>query len=212
MLNFKEKSPQTSASAKVVDGKLILSFPQAKTPVVWTMDVAKAKASAMEVLEKGDKGEHTLTLKSAAGEVIEVATFPNREAALEGLMLTADALENARGHIRGGSAGVANDAPAKKAKLKKPKNPAQTKSRLMGAAASLVFLVVMITIWSFVMPRSYYTGDRYGSAPTPDSNLSAANANADPQNSAGVPVSADAFFKRPIKRISHEYEDQPFHF
>ncbi len=194
MLNFKQKAPQSSASAKVVDGKLILSFPEAKTPVVWTMDVAKAKASAMEVLEKGDKGEHTLSLKSAAGEVVEVATFPNRDAALEGLMLTSQAMENAHGHIRGGGASaggaaVANDRPVK---VKKPRKPGEIKQRLMGVVASVVFLVIIVMIWGYIMPDAYYTGPRHQRAPTPDANIGA-SANINPQESSGVPVSADAF-------------------
>ena len=195
LLNFKTKHTENSASAKVVDGKLILSCPDAETPVVWTMDVAKAKASAMEVLKKGEDGAHSLTLKSAAGEVLEVATFPTRDAALEGLMLTSDALENAQGQIRGTSGGsVANDAQSHHAKMKKPKPPGQTRNRLMSVAASLVFLVIMVMVWGMIKPNSYYTGDRYGGSASPDSNMAASsNANVDPQNSAGVPVSADAF-------------------
>ena len=194
ILNFKDKKPASNASAKVVDGKLILSFPEAATPVVWNMDVAKAKASAMELLKKGEDGEHTLTLKSAAGEVIEVATFPNKDAALQGLMLTSEALENAQGSIRAAGTvtqAIANDAPAPK--IKKPRAPGEAKRRLMGVAASLVFLVIMVMIWGFVMPEAYFTGERYGSSASPDSNLRSASANADPQNSSGVPVSADAF-------------------
>lgn len=193
ILNFKDKKPASNASAKVVDGKLILSFPEAATPVVWTMDVAKAKASAMEVLQKGD--DYTLSLKSAAGEQIEVATFSTRDAALEGLMLTSEALENAHGSIRNNGATapqtVANDAPSKKAK--KPRAPGETKRRLMGVAASLVFLVVMIMIWGFVMPTAYYTGERVSRANAPGASLGNTAAVTDPQNSSGVPVSADAF-------------------
>ena len=43
------------SSARVVDGKLILSFPHALTPVVWQMDLSQTKASALEV-----QGSHVL--------------------------------------------------------------------------------------------------------------------------------------------------------
>ncbi len=192
VLKFKNNASSSRASAKVVDGKLILSFPDAATPVVWTMDVAKAKASAMEVLPKGDSGEHTLTLKSAAGEVIEVATFPSKDDALEGLMITADALENAQGAIRGSNAAVANDSPSPaQSKPKAQKKPGETKRNVMGLVASLLFLGVMIMVWSFIMPDSYFTGERNVANNNPSSSLAAASA--DPQNSSGVPVSADAF-------------------
>ena len=48
---LKNISNKNGASANVVDGKLILSFPHAQTPVLWQMDLAQAKASAIEVLK-----------------------------------------------------------------------------------------------------------------------------------------------------------------
>ena len=56
MLNtlFK-KQEETSASANVVDGKLILSLPEAENPVVWQMDLSSAKASALEVKKDEEK-------------------------------------------------------------------------------------------------------------------------------------------------------------
>ena len=77
------KKTNKRASAKVVDGKLILSLPDALTPVVWQMDLAHAKASALEVRCNNEAmNAYTLTLKTPKGETIEVAAFDERENAM----------------------------------------------------------------------------------------------------------------------------------
>lgn len=103
----KQKSPYES-SASVVDGKLILSFPNARTPVVWQMDLMEVKASAMEV--KGEKDPFTLILRTTKGDALEVAPFATKEEAVEALVAITRALQSAHGLIR--PAGV-SEAPAK---------------------------------------------------------------------------------------------------
>ena len=50
-------------SANVVDNSLVLSLPNALNPVVWRMELAKAKMSAIEIRE--DKiGDFALILKN----------------------------------------------------------------------------------------------------------------------------------------------------
>ena len=49
---LKQDNTQTTQSiANVVDGKLILSLPEAATPVIWQMDLEQAQSCALEVKE-----------------------------------------------------------------------------------------------------------------------------------------------------------------
>ena len=59
MLQMLKKDKTKTTSASVVDGKLILSFPHAQTPVLWQMDLTQAKASSLEVT-KSEKGKVAL--------------------------------------------------------------------------------------------------------------------------------------------------------
>ena len=64
-----------SASAKVVDGTLILSLPDAISPVVWRMELGHAKSSAIEVREQ-DNGTFMLTLKTARWNTPTAKSIP----------------------------------------------------------------------------------------------------------------------------------------
>jgi len=171
------------ASASVVDGKLILSFPHAQTPVLWQMDLAQAKASALEVL-KADKGKaFTLTLKTQKGESVQVASFTTRDEALEGLMAASNALKNAHGNIQVAAnedqkIGVLTQAPKKKA----------GKGQWLTALFAVVALIVIFGVFASVMPKpptsiQGTSGNVSASAQAPEAAAQA----------AGVPVSADDF-------------------
>lgn len=174
------KANKSKASASVVDGKLILSFPHAQTPVLWQMDLAQAKASAIEVL-KAEKGtDFTLTLKTQKGEKVIVASFETREEALEGLMAASKALENAHGNIQiaaNEDQKIAHARPAKKA----------GKGQWLTGILSVLALIILFGLWSSIAPRppSGYQG-------TSATDTAAAQQNSAAQ-STGVPVSADDF-------------------
>ncbi len=187
IINFKGKKKETEASANVVDGKLVLSLPDALSPVVWQMDLAQAKASALEVVHNEETGQHTLSLKTPKGEKIEVAVFDQRSHAVEGLMAASGALENAHGHIRAADSGAqtAGKKPHKPAHNAAHHRQKNTRGRLMGTALALVILFILFTIWSSVVPHPVDTGFNTASNETSSS----------PQNSSGVPVSADAFLR-----------------
>ncbi len=185
ILSFKTRKCETNASASVVDGKLVLSLPDAVTPVVWQMDLAHAKASALEVHHNEEKNQHSLNLKTPKGEKIEVAVFADRTHAVEGLMAASGALENAHGQIRpGGSPEHGPGAAPAGTPQKRARNPKQTRGKLVTTALALVVLFIMFTIWSSVIPRPLGTG-----SVTQASN----SVSTSPQESSGVPVSADAF-------------------
>lgn len=112
-----------SSSASVVDGTLIISLPQAITPVVWRMDLGNVRASALEVRSL-DNGTHVLTLKTPKGDIHDIAPFAQRGRAVEALMAVSRAMEQAQGQIRPlaanmpeiGTVSAANAAPVKRKK------------------------------------------------------------------------------------------------
>lgn len=173
----KSKSPYES-SASVVDGKLILSFPNAKTPVVWQMDMAEVKASALEV--RGEKDPFTLVLKTTKGEAMDVAPFATKDEAVEGLVAVTRALQSAHGHIRPVTAAPAN------VQTEFAAAPPARKSRW---GALVLVIAVLAGLWFLLgalqgpmaglPPGATIPGDETASAP---------------QN--GVPMSADEFLNQ----------------
>jgi len=174
---------KNQSSASVVDGKLILSFPHAISPIVWQMELGEAKASALEVQENKDEGNFSLTLKTPRGESVSIAAFQSRDDAVSGLMAASQALENAHGQIRPGGKGSAQDnSPAPSAAAQTA--PKRGGSRWPGVVIGIVFIIVLIGIWSSLTPRP---PSGFGAASSITSSAS--------PDAAGVPVSADDFLR-----------------
>ncbi|MBX2834398.1 MAG: hypothetical protein KTR28_05460 [Micavibrio sp.] len=189
MLKKNKNSKQSSnASARIVDGKLILSLPDAETPVVWQMDLTQSKASALEV-RKDDEGKiFTLTLKTPKGDLVEIAPFISKEYAVEGLMAASSALGNAHGAIRAPNESVADGASVSY-------NIGQKKKSGLGKKLLIIFgviftLVILLMLWSATAPKLPASGypQQYGAASAPS---------APPANQRiGEAVSADDFLGR----------------
>lgn len=169
-----------SASASVVDGTLIISLPQALTPVVWRMELGHVRASALEV-RKQDNGTHVLTLKTPKGDVYDIAPFDTRGKAVQALMSVSRAMEQAHGQMRAAVSGsTANDAtgtvPATQAAT-----PQETaKGRFITGIIGTVLLLGLIAIFLNT------TG--------PDqASVGSNNNTAAPAPATGVPLSADDF-------------------
>lgn len=186
---------QRRHSANVVDGKLILSFPDAMTPVVWQMDLGKTKASALEVQSKQKDTAFTLTLKTPKGENLNIATFEERKDAVSALIVTAKALENAAGHMH---APYSSDTPANQNKALIPYDGAAyggyyAKRRKpfpwLPLLGSIALIVVLLIVWGNLQPM------RVGGVSNTTTTPRAAAPQAQPQNTnqAGVPLSADDF-------------------
>lgn len=86
-------------NAKVVDGVLILSLPDALTPVVWQMELGQSRSSALEVREQ-ENSRFVLTLKTPRQDVQDIATYSKRDLAVKALMIISQALEKAQGQIK----------------------------------------------------------------------------------------------------------------
>lgn len=166
------------ASARIVDGRLILSLPHAERPVVWQMDLAQTKSSALEIRQSEDGSRHLLVLKTPRGETMEIAPFTDPADALEGLMAVTAAFESAHGNIR---LAAANDggAPAQDISYAPAGKPSKPKSRGKWAviALGLVFILILAALWS-----------------SPTAPIGGAGGG-DPQASSGVPVPAESFLQ-----------------
>lgn len=179
------KGSNSQARASIVDGKLILSLPHALTPVVWQMDLAQAKASALEVRDNKDEGSSALVLKTARGETTEIAPFEKKSDAIDALMAVSRALESAHGQIRGGAASAGEIPTAA------PATQPRKRGKWIAIVLGLLMLLVLINLWGAMLPST-----PRGFETSPLSPVSqTGNAGGGDQN--GVPVSADEFLKTP---------------
>jgi hypothetical protein len=170
-----------SASASVVDGTLILSLPDALSPVVWRLELTNAKASALEVRE-GDGGVFRLMLKTPRGDVNDIADFSSRGRAVAALMAVSRAMEKSHGQIYP----AANDTePYNPAHLpvapKRGKAKSAKKGGLLGVLAAIVVIVGLSMALISMSPPRFKT--------------SASSSVAESPAPSGVPVSADDFLK-----------------
>ena len=138
-----------SASAKVVDGTLILSLPDAIDPVVWRMDLGHVRASAIEVRSQDD-GSFMLTLKTPKGDVNDIAPYATRSRAVGALVAISRAMEQARGEIRATGPGhAANDTAAA---YVAPKEDGFTAGRLLAGIIGLILVVGLISLMVRMSP------------------------------------------------------------
>ncbi len=86
-------------SAKIVDGILVLTLPDALRPVVWQMELGQTKTSAVEVREQND-GTFVLMLKTNRQDVQEIAPYASRELAVRALLTLSRAMEGGQGRLR----------------------------------------------------------------------------------------------------------------
>lgn len=183
-----------TASASVVDGTLILSLPDAITPIVWRLDLVHAKASALEVRE-GDNATFILALKTPRGDVNEIAKFTSRGRAVAALMSVTRAMEQAHGQIKP----AANDGEAYNpthlpvpVRTRRTKThtaqPANGKSLIGGIVALLLIVGLGYTLLS-MGPKQVTALS--AASPAAGSSSTAQSAS----QSAGVAVSADDFLK-----------------
>ena len=173
-------------SATVVDGKLILSFPEAQIPVIWQMDLVNAKSSALEVQEKKDKKFFALILKTTKGETVEIAAFENRKNAIAALMAASYALQNAHGQIKQPQAGGAIPVIASgQAQISQTKNT-RKKGKWIAVIITLALIIFLINLINSISPR-------------PSSLIASGgntvSGNTQSNDTSGVPVSADAYLK-----------------
>lgn len=178
-----------AASASVIDGSLIISLPDAITPVVWRFDLGQARASALEVRPQDD-GTYMLLLKTPRGDVNNIAPFETKARAVGALMAVSRAMQQAHGQLRHAAA---NDGESyDPSRLPVPVRPARRKSGVPGEKknwAAGVFAILLIAM---------LVGILVNMGPQSVRSVSPAGGEARQQPAAqasGVPVSADEFLK-----------------
>lgn len=170
------------STAAVVDGKLILSFPNASTPVVWQMDLLKTTEMAIEMRKNEEEGGFSLVLKKAAqrGDKI-IANFDREQEATSGLIATSKALKEAHGkmaHMQAQSDGGVS--------LVQAASPARAGS--LGKIALVLILVVGL-VGLYNMAQNMQLQQVRAEIGSPGASASA-------PSQVGVPLSADDFLNR----------------
>jgi hypothetical protein len=161
-------------SAKILDGILILTLPDALRPIVWQMELGQTKSSAMEVREQQD-GTFVLTLKTARQDVFDIAPYATRDGAVRALIAVSKAMEGAHGHLRAGAANT-NFLPAV---------IPQTEPGRLKMTRIAVGLVLVLGLMFFLT--------RMDGAPGPSGLNPAAGEAAASSDVTGEPLSADDY-------------------
>ncbi len=184
-----------SSSARVVDGTLILSLPDAVSPVIWRMDLGHAKASAIEVREQdGEDGYFVLTLKTPKSDVHDIAPFATRSKAVSALMAVSRAMEQAQEKTGGRACATASHAVHDSVDSVSPSRmPAEKKHRKITHgqwAAGIIGLACLGFLINMIIGMGPQTGALVSS-----SNPLATTASRSASDAVGVPVSADDFLQ-----------------
>lgn len=174
-----------SSSARVVDGTLIISLPQALTPVVWRMELGHVRSSALEVRQQ-ENGVFMLVLKTPRGDVNDIAPFDSRGRAVQALMAVSRAMEQAHGQIVPPAANnIANGAGITNLPAIRPATRPASKGRFATGIIGTVLLLGLIALFLNM-------GSRNHSSMANGHGTDTANHSAEaPQT--GVPLSADDF-------------------
>lgn len=180
---WKKTNEDYESSAKVVDGNLILSLPDAINPIVWRMELGSVKASALEVKSHATDGTFILSLKTPKGEVHDIAPFQSREFAVRALMRVSAALQAAHGKITPVAA-IPASAPVAVATDKS----GNSGLKWLLALGGVLTVIVLFAILSTLAPQGSQQAGGVGD-PT------ATSVTGEPDTETGVPQSADQLLR-----------------
>ncbi len=180
---WKKGANDYESSAKVVDGNLILSLPDAVNPIVWRMELGSVKASALEVRAHASDGTFLLLLKTPKGDVHEIAPFQTKDQAVTALMRVSAAMQSAEGRLAPVSAAAAppHGVSAPRPVFEKPDAGAVKWLLALGGVLGVIFLFAYLAKSAPTLDPSSAPG-----AETATSTMTGA-----PGAESGVPQSAD---------------------
>ena len=176
-----------SSSAKIVDGTLILSLPDAAVPTVWRLELGETASSALEIRE-GKNGGFILVLKTAEGTINEIAPFDRRAKAVNALMAASRALSHAHGQLRPASRNLPVPLPGGYAEYAPANRPPARRASWLGRIVGILILLALVLVFINLGPRRAF--DISSLQGTASENRASA-----PANPAGVPVPADEFLR-----------------
>ncbi len=165
-----------SSSANVTSGTLVLSLPDAQSPVVWRMELGEIKEAAFEIQDT-DNGNYILAMKKPETKPQQIASFDNKAKALKALMSTSRAMKQ----VQSAATIVANDdGSGSTVTVPQEKKSGQFIAGIIG----VIILGALIFGLTQIGPKVQRSTTSSGSTST----------NASP-GAPGVPVSADDFLK-----------------
>lgn len=181
-------SPSQS-TAQIVDGHLILSLLNAAEPVVWRMALEKIGTASFEVKQDSDSTITKLILKPKKGTAEIIAPFKNKEEAIEALTAASNALQkettqtlNIKRSTSSQTQGNTEKQSVQPVYQKTAGNSEAKKwSIAVFGALAVLFLYYYLTTLIPEQTRGFGTQNTAASTPS------------NPQQSTGVPVSADDF-------------------
>lgn len=167
------------SSAKVVDGNLILSLPDAINPIVWRMELGNVRSSALEV--RANDNNYLLTLKTPKGDVHDIAPFDNRDKAVYALMRVSDAMEKSEGQLspQAPAAHVAHTAHTAMGQRRRS-------YKWLIALSCIMAVIFLFSYVSSKVPQGNLAGTTEGTLNAPGGNSNA---------ESGVPLSADDYLR-----------------
>ncbi len=173
--NIQETQDMSSQNnVSIAGGKLILSLPDAQTPVVWQMSLDHAQSSSFTISEDKKNKVFALVSKAQDGNIDEIAVFGDRESAVDVLMKASGVLQDSSS----GGSSVANQ-----------NSKGCDKSDKYGALIAFALIVVLFFIWMISASSSL---DGVGGSGS-EASSSGLSSSMSPRDSSGVPVSADDF-------------------
>lgn len=182
-----------TSSAKVVDGNLIISLPDALNPIVWRMELGSVKASALEVRKQAD-GTHLLVLKTPKGDVHEIAPFTARDTAVTALMRVSEALQDGEGKFAPAATSVIVGATPATGTAQPAYAPARP---VRDDAAGYKWLIALGAVLAVIVLFAYLarTAPTATIAQSIPGEETATSITGQPNAESGVPQSADELLR-----------------
>lgn len=168
-----------SSTAKVIDGVLILSLPDAITPVVWQMELGQSKSSALEIRTLSEN-QFVLTLKTPRQDVLDIAVYDNRDQAIKALLVVSQAMEKAQGQLK--SAPTENSYPVPAISYTRQSFPfMMIAKKIFKFAIMIIGAAIALGLVLFVAGKLF---------------LGTSSPSINPSSSSNAPMSADEFLER----------------
>ncbi len=159
-----------SSTAKVIDGVLILSLPDAVTPVVWQMELGQSKSSALEIRTTSDN-QFLLVLKTPRADALDIATYANRAQAIKALLVVSQAMEKAQGQLK--AAAAPHSYPVPVVTAREPVAAINFIKKLLRFSAMIIVAIILCAVLLFGVGKLFLGSSSPQTSATSNSPISA---------------------------------------